>query len=111
MIRTRRLALHPHASGWQIRDATTGLPVGSITYVGRVDDALVIGYEVANGHRNLGYASEALRAVLNGTTARVVAETQLDHVASRRVMEKAGMRLRDLDGGTVRYVYDLPSSP
>jgi RimJ/RimL family protein N-acetyltransferase len=39
-------------------------------------------------------------------TARVrtvIAETDVDHVASRRVMEKAGMQLLDTDGRRVRY--------
>jgi ribosomal-protein-alanine N-acetyltransferase len=43
-----------------------------------------------------GYATEALRALLAHVLAapdmrRVVAETMVDHIASRRVMEKAGM--------------------
>jgi RimJ/RimL family protein N-acetyltransferase len=43
-----------------------------------------------------GYASEALRALLtallgDAAVRRVVAETMVDHLASRRVMEEAGM--------------------
>jgi hypothetical protein len=44
-----------------------------------------------------GYATDALRALLTELLARVdidrvVAETMVEHSASRRVMEKAGMR-------------------
>ena len=65
-------------------------------------------------------ASEALTAVLahivsTERAATAVAETEVDHVASRRVMEKAGMRLFDVDvdRARVRYTYDraVPSTP
>ena len=55
-----------------------------------------------------GYATDALRALLRHVLAdprvrRVMAETQVTHTASRRVMEKAGMtlcgeRTGDVDG-------------
>jgi RimJ/RimL family protein N-acetyltransferase len=61
-----------------------------------------------------GYATEALRALLDHVLAepdmrRVVAETMVDHIASRRVMEKAGMtycgeRLDDEYGELVNLV-------
>ncbi len=109
MVRTDRLVLRPSATGWQILDRYDG-PVGAITYVGREDDALLLGYEIANEHRNQGYATEALRAVLDQATVRVIAETDADHTASRRVMEKAGMVLQGLDDRTVRYAYDVRSA-
>ena len=55
-----------------------------------------VGYTVVEPCWGRGYATEALRALLDHVLAqpdmrRVVAETMVDHVASRRVMEKAGM--------------------
>ncbi|MDP8929792.1 MAG: GNAT family N-acetyltransferase [Actinomycetota bacterium] len=58
-----------------------------------------LGYSVVEPSWGHGYATEALRALLSHVLAepgirRVVAETMVEHTASRRVMEKAGMRLR-----------------
>lgn len=55
-----------------------------------------VGYTVVEPCWGHGYATEALRALLAHVLAepgisRVVAETMGDNVASRRVMEKAGM--------------------
>jgi RimJ/RimL family protein N-acetyltransferase len=73
-----------------------------------------VGYTVVEPCWGQGYATEALRAllahVLAGTgVRRVVAETLVGHVASRRVMEKAGMRHSgrregEVDGETVELV-------
>jgi ribosomal-protein-alanine N-acetyltransferase len=57
-----------------------------------------VGYTVVEPSWGQGYATEALRALLAHLLAdprvhRVVAETLVGHAASRRVMEKAGMRL------------------
>ena len=56
-----------------------------------------VGYSVVRSCWGQGYATEALRALvaelLGGVgVRRVFAETMVDHQASRRVMEKAGMR-------------------
>jgi RimJ/RimL family protein N-acetyltransferase len=55
-----------------------------------------VGYTVVEPCWGQGYATEALRALLGYVLAepdmhRVVAETMVDNIASRRVMEKAGM--------------------
>jgi RimJ/RimL family protein N-acetyltransferase len=114
--------------------------VGPFFIVRRADRALVgeigcridgatgtahVGYTIAEHCWNLGYASEALRALLRHLlddvgVPRVEAETTAGHLASRRVMEKAGMRLRGrrkAEGGRVSYEavrgawrYDLPVS-
>lgn len=65
-----------------------------------VDDASAtghVGYTVVEPCWGHGYATEALRALLSHVLAepgvrRVIAETLVEHTASRRVMEKAGMR-------------------
>jgi RimJ/RimL family protein N-acetyltransferase len=68
-----------------------------------VDDDCVtgrVGYTVVEPCWGRGYATEALRALLAHVLAapdmcRVVAETMVEHMASRRVMEKAGMTYCD----------------
>lgn len=67
-----------------------------------IDDASAtghVGYSVVEPSWGQGYATEALRALLDDVLAepgvrRVVAHTMIDHTASRRVMEKAGMLYR-----------------
>jgi RimJ/RimL family protein N-acetyltransferase len=67
-----------------------------------------VGYTVVQPCWGQGYAAEALRALLAHVLAepgvdRVIAETTMEHTASRRVMEKAGMRhcgrRVDIEGG------------
>jgi [ribosomal protein S5]-alanine N-acetyltransferase len=58
-----------------------------------------VGYSVVEPSWGHGYATEALRGLLSdllatATVRRVMAQTMADHVASRRVMEKAGMVCR-----------------
>jgi [ribosomal protein S5]-alanine N-acetyltransferase len=55
-----------------------------------------VGYTVVEPCWSQGYATETLRALLAHVLAepdvhRVIAETLVEHIASRRVMEKAGM--------------------
>jgi RimJ/RimL family protein N-acetyltransferase len=64
-----------------------------------VDDGTTgeVGYTVVEPSWGHGYATEALRALLNQVLvepgiSRAIAETMVEHSASRRVMEKAGMR-------------------
>jgi RimJ/RimL family protein N-acetyltransferase len=76
-----------------------------------------VGYTIAEHCQNLGYATEALRALLRHLlydvgVRRVEGETLAGHVASRRVMEKAGMRPAGrrkgpgVKGGDVRVSYE-----
>src|SRR3954463_4194476 len=92
---------------WRVLDAASEQPIGLIHANGRDGDALVIGYAIDNQWRGRGLATEALRAVLEQANAPVLAETELDHIASRRVMEKAGMYLDEVDGARVRYRFDV----
>jgi len=66
----------------------------------RVTATVQVGYTVVEPSWGRGYATAALRALLEHLLAdrrvrRVVAETLEEHTASRRVMEKAGMRYHD----------------
>ena len=109
---------------------TTG-PGGPFFIVRKDDDAVIgeigadldpatgiaqVGYSLVEPAWGQGYATEALRGLLDDLLARtevrdVVAETFADHLASRRVLEKAGLvcqgqRTADVDGelrDVVRY--------
>jgi RimJ/RimL family protein N-acetyltransferase len=117
-LSSERLLLRPVAyddfgrpTQWQIVERSTGATLGSIGFHGLEGEAVLVGYELTNERRGQGLATEALSAVLahvaaSGQADRVIAETELDHVASRRVMEKAGMQLREVVGARVRYAYD-----
>jgi RimJ/RimL family protein N-acetyltransferase len=82
---------------WFLVRKGDGAVVGEIG--ANLDDATAqVGYTVVEPSWGQGYATEALRALLAHLLAdpridRVVAETLAGHTASRRVMEKAGMRL------------------
>jgi [ribosomal protein S5]-alanine N-acetyltransferase len=92
-----------------------GAVVGEIG--ARLDSASAtaqVGYTVVEPCWGRGYATEALEALLahllvDPGVHRVVAETLAGHVASRRVLEKAGMRhcgqrLGEVDGEPVELV-------
>lgn len=62
------------------------------------DQDVEVSYEFLPAHWGHGYASEAVRrvvvhAMLYLHTRRVVAETQVDNVASRKMLERIGMHL------------------
>jgi RimJ/RimL family protein N-acetyltransferase len=60
-----------------------------------------LGYVIALAHQGRGYATEAARAVIAWALAqpeitRVYATTDIENIASRHVMEKAGMHCEGL---------------
>jgi RimJ/RimL family protein N-acetyltransferase len=92
----------PPLGPWAIVRLTDETVIGTVSCA-RMDDpsAVTVGYEVAPSCQGQGYATEALGLAVQHLLAqpevwRVCADTTTDHVASRRVMEKAGLRwLRD----------------
>jgi len=92
----------PAAVGWGIwisvaREAN--VVVGDAGFKGRPDASGIveIGYGTAPVHRNRGYATEAVRALVGWALThpeveRVVAECAPENAASIRVLEKAGLR-------------------
>jgi [ribosomal protein S5]-alanine N-acetyltransferase len=77
------------ADGAVIGEIGCGVPDGS--------DTGYVGYSVVEPCWGQGYATDALRALLGFVLGRpevrrVLAQTLREHGASRRVMEKAGMR-------------------
>jgi RimJ/RimL family protein N-acetyltransferase len=76
-----------------------GIVVGEIGY-SLSDGTAQLGYSIVEPCWGRGYATAALRALIahlraDARVERITAQTLAGHGASRRVMEKAGMRLRD----------------
>jgi RimJ/RimL family protein N-acetyltransferase len=98
-------------------DRVSGLVIGGIGFWGGPDPdgVIAVGYGVVSDWRGRGLATEALTAMLThacatGRVRRVVADTEVDHTASRRVMEKAGMHLDQVEGPHVRYAFDCAAA-
>src|SRR2546423_15272047 len=122
-LQTERVSLRPQsyeADGnvwhWHIVYGATEQRIGSIGFFGREPEgALVVGYEIDNEWRGRGLATEALTAMLaharaTGPARRVIADTEPDHLASRRVMEKAGMHIDRVEGAPGRYAFNRPAA-
>jgi ribosomal-protein-alanine N-acetyltransferase len=100
-LEVMQIVVRAEAGGWGpfflVRKAD-GAVVGEIgCSLDRTSGTAQVGYSVVEPCWGRGYATEALRALLSQLLAepevrRVVAETLIRHTASRRVMEKAGMR-------------------
>ncbi|MGW4890935.1 GNAT family N-acetyltransferase [Kitasatospora sp. NPDC004240] len=74
------------------------LVIGGIGFFGPPDEegTVGLGYGVAPEVEGRGYATEALRALLQrgfatGRVRRAIADTDHDNLASQRVLEKAGL--------------------
>ncbi|MFF4172618.1 GNAT family N-acetyltransferase [Streptomyces sp. NPDC001744] len=95
---------------YEIRLRDTGAAVGGIGFHGPPDEVgvVTVGYGLVPGARGEGYASEALRALLETArlagVAGVKGDADLDNPASHRVMEAAGMRCV-AEGEGLRHFY------
>jgi RimJ/RimL family protein N-acetyltransferase len=85
---------------YQVVRSDDGVVIGDIGFHGPPDQdgVVTVGYGLAASARGQGYATEALRAVLDWAleqpeVARVEADTTHANLPSQRVMERAGMRL------------------
>ncbi|MFJ4923951.1 GNAT family N-acetyltransferase [Streptomyces sp. NPDC088725] len=84
---------------YEIRLRADGVAIGGIGFHGAPDDSgrVTIGYGLVPRARGNGYASEALRVLLEFARAsgitRVLGDADQDNIASQRVMTTAGMRL------------------
>ncbi|MGW4651065.1 GNAT family N-acetyltransferase [Kitasatospora sp. NPDC004289] len=97
----------PHPFGnYEIRRREDGAALGGIGFHGDPDAAgsVMIGYGLAESARGLGYATEAVRAIVEHCRAQGVvtlrADTDPDNHASQNVLRKAGFELvrEDEDG-------------
>ncbi|SFY40326.1 GNAT family N-acetyltransferase [Streptomyces atratus] len=84
---------------YEIQRREDGQVIGGMGFHGNPDENghVTIGYGLVPSAQGMGYASEALHALLRfardqGVTC-VHGDTDLDNIASQRVMEAVGMRL------------------
>ncbi len=93
---------------WAVEDKATGEFLGWFHLRpdhGHPSDEPELGYRLRSSAWGRGYATEGSRSLIDKAFAkhdvrRVLAETAAFHTASRRVMEKSGMRLvREFDRG------------
>jgi len=89
---------------YEIRTRQDGQAIGGLGFHGPADEngSVTIGYGLIPSAQGMGYASEALRALLtfgwaHGITS-VEGDTDHDNIASQRVMTAAGMHLVAEDG-------------
>lgn len=113
-----------HSYSW-VMDVDDVL-IGTIGAYDYEDGHIEVGYSVVSGWNGRGYATEALAKVLEYLTGNehipcVVAWCAAENIASRKVMEKAGMKLGRMEkegleaGGKtydkLYYEYRVPDSP
>jgi RimJ/RimL family protein N-acetyltransferase len=82
---------------FEICSGETKEAIGTIGFFGPPDEegTVMIGYGLVEQARGFGYATEALRALVDYALARpevsaLVADPDLDNTASQRVLEKCG---------------------
>jgi RimJ/RimL family protein N-acetyltransferase len=96
---------------WAAVEKSTGLFVGWFHFRparGAPPDEVELGYRLRRSSWGKGYATEGSRALIDKGFSelgvqRVVAFTMVVHAASRRVMEKAGLRIEGEEKGDVEY--------
>ncbi|HEY0573347.1 MAG TPA: GNAT family N-acetyltransferase [Pseudonocardia sp.] len=112
----------PDLGPWLLLRRSDDAVIGTISCARTGNPAeMSVGYDITPPCWGEGYATEALGAVVEHLLSlldisRVCAETVTDHIASRRVMEKSGMRwqrdeVAEHDGREVKlahYAIDRP---
>jgi RimJ/RimL family protein N-acetyltransferase len=93
---------------YRITRLSDGQAVGGIGFKGQPEDGCVeIGYGLAPSARGLGFAAEAVVALLSVAAdhglSRVIAETTPDNIASQRTLIRAGFRLVSADAALYHY--------
>jgi len=92
---------------WVIVRSTERLVIGDIGFKGKPEDgAIELGYGILPAYQRQGYATEAGRALLEWAwmqpdVERVTAACLDTNTASRRVLEKIGMRRTSKSGGLI----------
>ena len=96
---------------YQIVRRHDGAVIGACGFLGPPDEtgAVRVGYGLAESARRHGYATEALRGLLDWARSQdgltcVLADTTRTNVRSQRVMERAGMRRVGEEGELLYYM-------
>jgi RimJ/RimL family protein N-acetyltransferase len=96
---------------YEIIRRSDGRVIGAAGFLGQPDEtgAVRVGYGLAESARGEGYATEALKALLQWASGQdgltcVLADTTRTNVASQRVMERAGMNRVGEDGELLYYM-------
>lgn len=92
-----------HWLTWIIRETASDHDVGlfSICTRNREERTAEVGFILLEAYKGKGYATEALQSVISFSSdtlgfQKITAVCSEDHIASRRVLEKAGMRLEQI---------------
>ncbi|OXY84712.1 GNAT family N-acetyltransferase [Streptomyces sp. 2R] len=102
---------------YEIRRRQDGLAIGGVAFHGLADDRgiVTIGYGLVPSAQGRGYATEALRALLEFTRDNgvrgVEGDTDQQNAASQRVMNAVGMRLVAQDDRLKYYRISWPDGP
>ena len=101
-------------TNWRI-ETRDGTPVGSLGFQGApVNGEAELGYGIGAAHQNQGYATEAVRAVMDWAFSAcdelyfIMAEVEPDNAASRRVLEKLGFAPAGAGGEGDRFEKERP---
>ncbi|HZG15544.1 MAG TPA: GNAT family N-acetyltransferase [Candidatus Bathyarchaeia archaeon] len=92
-----------HWLTWIIRETDSGNDVGLISICTRNREKLTaeVGFIILEDHKGKGYATEAIKTIIDFAVdtyafKKITAVCSEEHVASRRVLEKAGMNLDEI---------------
>ena len=83
---------------WEMTETETENPVGMLHYKGEPNEnnQVEIGYGTSKKHENKGYMTEAVKAFIGWTfqntyVERVLAETNINNIASQKILIKSKM--------------------
>ena len=100
--------------GWLIA-LHDGTVIGDCGWKGPPDEdgVIEIGYGLAPAYHRRGYGAEAVRALVEWSLVQpgvrgIVADSLLDNVASRRILERAGFELTRTDDELAFYARSAP---
>lgn len=92
-----------HWLTWIIRETESGNEVGLISICTRSRETLTaeVGFIILDGFKGKGFATEAIRCVFDFAVdafgfKKITAVCSEEHMASRRVLEKFGMKLDEI---------------
>ncbi|HVQ22202.1 MAG TPA: GNAT family N-acetyltransferase [Candidatus Saccharimonadia bacterium] len=102
---------------WLIIERATNAIVGDVGFLGPPEDGIVeLGFSVVPDQRRRGFASEATRALIAWALREpgvrgVIARSDIDNVASMRVLQAAGFTRTGEAGGRILWRLEQTRSP